>query len=107
MANIRRRYKEAWNNRKKSTYANLCACKLLTHYYEIDMMKVVLGISSKRLQASTLPPTSRGHKHATRRILRRKHLVQEFLILDESLACSRGKKTRSQEQVEKAEEDIV
>ena len=83
MANIRRSYKKVWTNCEKSAYASLCTSKLLTRYCIIGMMKEVLGISSKLLRASTSPPTSWGHKHATRRILRRKCLVQEFFISDE------------------------
>ena len=86
MANIRR-YKEARTNREKNAYASLCASKLLTRYYTIGMVKEVLGISSERLRASTSPPTSRGHKQATRRILRRR----EFFISDEVSRMLPGK----------------
>ena len=92
MANIMRRYKEARTNRKKNTYSSVC----LTHYHTICMMKEVLCISSKRLRASTSSPTSRGHKHATRKILRRKHLVREFFISDEVSRMLQKKKTQSQ-----------
>ena len=104
MANIRRRYKEAPTNRKKNAYVSLCAIKLLTRYCAVGMVKDALGISSKRLRASTSPPTSRGHKHATRRILRRKRLVREFFISDEVSRMLPEKKTQSHKKVE---EDTV
>ncbi|KAI0234939.1 hypothetical protein LSAT2_014663, partial [Lamellibrachia satsuma] len=82
---IRRRYKEALTNREKNAYVSLCASKLLTRYYAIGTMNEVLRVSSKRLRASTSPPTTRGHKHAIRRILRRKHVMREFFMLDKNL----------------------
>ena len=97
MANIRQRYKEARTNHEKNAYANLCASKLLT----MQLMEDVLGISSKRLRASTSPSTSRGHTHAIRRILRRKRLVREFFMSDEVSRMLPRKKTVTQNKLKK------
>ncbi|KAI0225604.1 hypothetical protein LSAT2_023650, partial [Lamellibrachia satsuma] len=91
-ANIRRRNKEAGINREKSAYASLCASKLLIRYYATGMMKEELEISSKHLGASTSPPTSRGHNHATGRILRRTNFVREYFMSDEVSRMLPGKR---------------
>ena len=55
-------------------------------------MNEVLGVSSKRLRASTSPPTTRGHQHVIRRILQRKRLMREFFMSDEVSRMLPGKR---------------